>query len=606
MQAARLFTIVLVFFFISATADSLTAQSVVAIPGTSPVDSMVLVESPTTEDPIVINLAADGITYTTECRQLSAFGGAAFDVIVDESSRTINISVTGDHPGADVCSFLLPDPVNGIRCSVGRLAAGDWEVQTSFPGASPPSSTFGETFSFTVNEAPTRRITYVPLYTFQDESVFGFGSSVSGAGDVNGDGTPDLIVGAPGNPFASQIGSASVLSGSDGSVLYEFNGGRVNDRFGGSVSSAGDVNGDGFADLIVGASGNNLASVLSGSDGSVLFTFDGDGNFDNFGFSVSGADDVNGDGFADLIVGTRGFSTSLGDPRSYARVFSGSDGSVLYNFDGVREGDFFGGSVSGAGDVNGDGTPDLIVGAYRETNNGRAHVFSGSDGSTLFTFDGDNPGDEFGRAVSGAGDVNGDGFADLIVGARADDNNGLRSGSARVLSGSDGSVLYTFDGDSAGDAFGWSVGGVGDVNGDGLADLIVGTGGLGTRGYARVYSGADGRAIYTFEGDSDSGVFGRSVSSTGDLNGDGIEDFIVGALGGGANDGGYARVFVSQIFQSPLMGDVNLSGTVDFFDISSFISLLASGTYQSEADFSTDGVVNFLDIAPFIATLAGL
>ena len=111
--------------------------------------------------------------------------------------------------------------------------------------------------------------------------------------------------------------------------------------------------------------------------------------------------------------------------------------------------------MSGAGDVNGDGFDDVIVGAHLDDNNGEssgsARVFSGFDGSVLYTFDGDSAGDRFGDSVSGAGDVNGDGFADLIVGTRFDDNNGDGSGSARVLSGSDGSVLYDFDGDSAGD-----------------------------------------------------------------------------------------------------------------------------------------------------------
>ncbi|MHC4093821.1 MAG: FG-GAP repeat protein, partial [Planctomycetota bacterium] len=86
--------------------------------------------------------------------------------------------------------------------------------------------------------------------------------------------------------------------------------------------------------------------------------------------------------------------------------------------------------------------------------------------TTLYIFQGDSAGDRFGGSVSGAGDVNGDGFADLIVGARWDDNNGSNSGSARVFSGVDGSVLFTFNGDSAGDYFGSSVSGAGDVNGD--------------------------------------------------------------------------------------------------------------------------------------------
>ena len=142
--------------------------------------------------------------------------------------------------------------------------------------------------------------------------------------------------------------------------------------------------------------------------------------------------------------------------------------SQIYTFDGDSAGDELGRSVSGAGDVNGDGFDDLIVG-FRG-----ARVFSGADGSIIYTFHGDSAGDQFGYSVSGAGDVNGDGFDDLIVGAQGDDNNGTTSGSARVLSGVDGSILYTFNGDSASDWFGNSVSGAGDVDGDGYADLIVG------------------------------------------------------------------------------------------------------------------------------------
>ena len=286
-------------------------------------------------------------------------------------------------------------------------------------------------------------------------------------------------------------------------TLYTFNGDSVGDFFGVSVSGAGDVNGDGFADLIVGAAqdDNNgadagSARVLSGLNGSVLYTFNGDSPFDFFGVSVSGAGDVDGDGYADLIVGARGDDNN-GERSGSARVFSGLDGSILYTFDGDSAADTFGASVSGAGDVNGDGFADLIVGAAQDDNNGfssgSARVFSGLDGSILFTFDGDSAIDLFGISVSGAGDVDGDGFADLIVGARRDDNNGDSSGSARVFSGADGSVLYTFNGDSPFDFFGGSVSGAGDVDGDGFADLIVGAhldDNNGTdSGSARVFSG---------------------------------------------------------------------------------------------------------------------
>ena len=151
--------------------------------------------------------------------------------------------------------------------------------------------------------------------------------------------------------------------------------------------------------------------------------------------------------------------------------------------------------------------------------------------------------DQLGSSVSGAGDVNGDGFADLIVGAPCDDNNGFRSGSARVYSGIDGNVLYTFDGDDVGDRLGSSVSGAGDVNGDGFADLIVGA-------------------------------------------------------------GESARVFVGEgSAPEPLLGDVNTDGDVSFSDIPAFISVLQAGEFQIEADIDLNGAVNFADIGGFIAIL---
>ncbi|XOV77214.1 MAG: integrin alpha [Phycisphaerales bacterium] len=204
-------------------------------------------------------------------------------------------------------------------------------------------------------------------------------------------------------------------------------------------------------------SGSGSARVFSGADGSVFFTFDGDAADDQFGWSVSGAGDVNGDGFDDFIVGAP-FGSTNGIVSGSARVFSGNDGSILYTFYGDSVEDAFGYSVSGAGDVNGDGFDDLVVGAYFESTNGTAsgsaRVLSGADGSILYTFYGDSAGGWFGFSVSGAGDVDGDGFDDFIVGAPFDDNSAINSGSARVFSGADGSVLFAFSGDSPDGFFG--------------------------------------------------------------------------------------------------------------------------------------------------------
>ena len=327
---------------------------------------------------------------------------------------------------------------------------------------------------------------------------------------MNRDGYSDLIVGAYRDDNNGQnSGSARVLSGKDGKILYTFNGDSAGDWFGWSVSGAGDVNRDGYADLIVGAykddnNGQNSGSarVLSGKDGKILYTFNGGNADDNFGNSVRSAGDVNRDGYSDLIVGAPQVGFNPTRKRGYARVLSGKDGKTLYTFNGDSAGDWFGVSVAGAGDVNKDGYPDLIVGASHPPPHsnprwkGYARVLSGKDGKILYTFNSNSVLEYFAFSVSGAGDVNRDGYADLIVGVpRAwDNNNGPRSGSARVLSGKDGKLLYTFKGDSAWDNFGSSVSGAGDVNKDGYADLIVGAwldanNGSGS-GSARVLSGA--------------------------------------------------------------------------------------------------------------------
>jgi len=182
-----------------------------------------------------------------------------------------------------------------------------------------------------------------------------------------------------------------------------------------------------------------------------FYTFSGEAAGDQFGFSVSDAGDVNNDGFPDFIIGAP-FHDSAGADRGRAYVYSGLTGSLLYTFDGAGAGDNFGYSVSGAGDVDTNGYDDVIIGAplndFAGTNAGQAYVYSGSNGALLYTFTADSAGDDFGRSVSGAGDVNNDGFADVIVGAPLYDDpiNTLATGRAYVYSGANGSLLYTFIG----------------------------------------------------------------------------------------------------------------------------------------------------------------
>ncbi|MHC5073153.1 MAG: hypothetical protein ACYTGO_21970, partial [Planctomycetota bacterium] len=378
------------------------------------------------------------------------------------------------------------------------------------------------------------------------------GTSVSIAGDVNKDGFTDIIMGAPTDTRGP--GTAIVRSGRDGAVLFTLSGDSNADQFGFSVSGAGDLDKDGVADFIVGAyfddnKGNQSGSVraFSGRTGKILYTRDGDAAGDYLGQSVSGIGDVDRDGHDDFVAGA---SINInGSQRGYARVYSGKTGGTLHTFLGDSAGDRFGISVSGAGDVNKDGYPDVIVGASFDDNNGfdsgSARVLSGEwidatfnkrtpkSKQILYTFNGDAAGDQLGVSVSGAGDVDKDGHADLVVGAWKDDNNGSDSGSARVFSGQTGKILHTFSGDSAGDLFGVSVSGAGDVNTDGHADLIVGAhfdDNNGTQsGSARVFSGKDGKTLYTLDGKAAGDRFGTSVSGGADINGDGVADVVVGA-----------------------------------------------------------------------------
>ncbi len=404
-------------------------------------------------------------------------------------------------------------------------------------------------------------------YTFDGEAAGDeLGHSVSGAGDVNSDGYANLIVGAYDNDAGgSNAGRAYVYSGQTGALLCTFTGEAAGDRFGYSVSGAGDVNGDGYADLIDGytkiiSSCNNARReyVYCGQTGGFLYALTGEAAYDRFGYSVSGAGDVDGDGYADLIVGAYN-NDAGGSWAGRAYVYSGQSGDLLHTFTGEAGNDWFGRSVSGAGDVNSDGYADLIVGAPNNDAGGswagRAYVYSGQSGDLLHTFTGEAAGGEMGlgHSVSGAGDVNGDGYADLIVGAPSNDAG---AGRAYVYSGQTGDLLHTFTGEAAGDMLGHSVSGAGDVDGDGYADLIVGApgndAGGSNAGRAYVYSGQTGGFLYTFTGEAAGDELGHSVSGAGDVNSDGYADLIVGAPNNDAGGTNAGRAYIYSTPQLPI------------------------------------------------------
>lgn len=379
------------------------------------------------------------------------------------------------------------------------------------------------------------------------------GLGVSGCGDIDGDGVPDVAVGAiqDGVPAVGP-GYVRIHSGSDGSLIRQIDGNVTGDVFGTSIDNAGDCNGDGIPDLIVGApfahvngQWKGYAQLHSGSDGSVLHTFVGDNDDDFFGIRVCGIGDVNGDDHGDIAAGAVQW---LSNGTGYVKILSGFDGSLIHHISGNSAGDQFGYSVDGTGDVDGDMVGDIVVGAWWGTGTllaqGMAGVYSGATGNPIYIFWGNDAQDHLGSRVAGAGDVDGDGVPDIAAGASGDDGNGSSAGAAMVFSGATGALIYEFLGENPGDQFGNAVTGAGDVDGDGRADIGVGAiraspqGSQSGRAY--VFSGMDGSTLLSFDGTAAGDSLGGTLSGGEDVTGDGKDDLIVGATGsdlGGTNSG---------------------------------------------------------------------
>ncbi len=410
-----------------------------------------------------------------------------------------------------------------------------------------------------------------PAWTAEsDQQDARFSFSVSTAGDVNGDGYADVIVGAryydngetdEGRAFLYH-GSASGLAASP---AWTAESNQDHAYMGYSVSTAGDVNGDGYSDVIVGANGYDHGQMdegrafvylgaAAGLSSHSAWTAESDQQGADFGLSVSTAGDVNGDGYADVIVGAHEYDNGQaneGRAFLYRGSASGIEASPSWIAESDQEGADFGGSVSTAGDVNGDGYADVIVGAryYHngESNEGRAFLYCGSaagvDSSPAWTAESDQVTALFGNDVSTAGDVNGDGYSDVIIGSYRYDTVDIDEGRAYVYHGSpaglEGDPAWIAAGDRKGATFGISVSTAGDVNGDGYADVIVGESryhdGQANEGRALVYHGSvvglDSEPAWTAESDQEYAYFGNSVSTAGDVNGDGYADIIVGAHG---------------------------------------------------------------------------
>lgn len=399
------------------------------------------------------------------------------------------------------------------------------------------------------------------------------GYSIAGNFDANSDGYPDALVAAPYYDSDTQTNIGRVVlflgtgSGLSTTASWTTYGDQAGAMFGWSISSAGDVNNDGYDDVIISApfrdntiSGTTYPSAgkvyvymgnSSGLSTTASWTAEANQNSAEFGWSVASAGDVNNDNYDEVIIGAPKYNSS--GQKGKVFVYKGSSSGLLsttyWTAESDQVGSSFGYSVASAGDVNYDGYSDVIIGApmYNngQTNEGRAYAFLGSStglaATAVWTAESNQTGAEFGHSVASAGKVNNDNYSDVVIGAPKYDNGQTNEGRVYLFLGNSTGVssssVWTGESNQEDAEFGSTVASAGDVNNDGYSDVLVGTPGYdngdnANTGRVYVYGGTSTgtlSGVYVIEGEYANDKLGTSVTGAGHANGNSKSDLFVGA-----------------------------------------------------------------------------